>query len=241
MSAQPLTVRSATPPECRSCNTSVPVDEHFCPNCSRIQSLGRHGDYFAFFGLPRRLVIDAQDLDRRFRDLSRKFHPDFYYNASPAERLASLERSSYLNDAYRALKQPVSRIEHLLTIEGLPAGKSDDPSTSSGQAAGKVPPGLLEEVFALNEELDDIRDLRESGTDAATLAARLATARQPIEAKRDEHERALVEASEQWDRQADAPADARRATLESLRQLLLERNYITNLLGTIEREAAAHG
>jgi molecular chaperone HscB len=233
MSAQPLTIRSATPPECRSCNTSVPVDEHFCPNCSRIQSLGRHGDYFLFLGLPRKLVIDAQELDRRFRELSRKFHPDFYYNASPSERLASLERSSYLNDAYRALKQPVARIEHLLTIEGLPMGKSDD-------GTAKVPPGLLEEVFALNEELDEIRDLRESGTDAATLAARLATARQPIEAKRDEHERALVDASEQWDRQADAPAEARRAVLESLRQLLLERNYITNLLGTIEREAA-HG
>jgi molecular chaperone HscB len=234
MSAQPLTVRSATPPECRSCNTSVPVDEHFCPNCSRIQSLGRHGDYFAFLGLPRQLVLDAQDLDRRFRDLSRKFHPDFYYNATPAERLASLERSSYLNDAYRALKQPVSRIEHLLTIEGLPAGKSDE-------GTAKVPPGLLEEVFALNEEMDEIRSLRESGTDAATLTARLTTARKPIEAKRDEHERALVEASEQWDRQADAPADQRRATLETLRQLLLERNYITNLLGAIEREAAAHG
>jgi len=234
MSAQPLTVRSVTPPECRSCNTSVPVDEHFCPNCSRIQSLGRHGDYFAFLGLPRQLVLDAQDLDRRFRDLSRKFHPDFYYNATPAERLASLERSSYLNDAYRALKQPVSRIEHLLTIEGLPIGKSDD-------GTAKVPPGLLEEVFALNEEMDEIRSLRESGTDAATLTARLTTARKPIEAKRDEHERALVEASEQWDRQADAPADQRRATLETLRQLLLERNYITNLLGAIEREAAAHG
>jgi len=189
MSAQPLTVRPATPPECRNCNSSVPVDEHFCPNCSRIQSLGRHGDYFAFLGLPRTLVIDAQDLDRRFRELSRKFHPDFYYNASPAERLASLERSSYLNDAYRALKQPVSRIEHLLTIEGLPVGKSDE-------GAAKVPPGLLEEVFALNEELDEIRDLRESGADAATLAARLATARQPIEAKRDEHEHALTAASE---------------------------------------------
>jgi len=234
MSAQPLTVRPATPPECRSCNSSVPVDEHFCPNCSRIQSLGRHGDYFAFLGLPRRLVIDAQDLDRRFRDLSRKFHPDFYYNATPAERLAGLERSSYLNDAYRALKQPVSRIEHLLTIEGFPIGKSDE-------GAAKVPPGLLEEVFALNEELDEIRDLRESGADAATLAARLSTARKPIEAKRDEHERALNDASEQWDRQTSAPPDQRRATLETLRQLLLERNYITNLLGTIEREAAAHG
>jgi molecular chaperone HscB len=233
MSAQPLTVRSVTPPECRGCNSSVPVDEHFCPNCSRIQSLGRHGDYFAFLGLPRKLVIETQELDRRFRDLSRKFHPDFYYNASPAERLASLERSSYLNDAYRALKQPVSRIEHLLTIEGLPLGKDEG-------GAAKVPPGLLEEVFALNEELDEIRDLRESGADAATLAARLATARTPIEAKRDEHERALAAASEQWDRQGDAAADARRATLESLRRLLLERNYITTRLATIEREAA-HG
>ena len=234
MSAQPLTVRSLTPPECRNCNSSVPVDEHFCPNCSRIQGLGRHGDYFSFLGLPRRLVLDAQELDRRFRDLSRKFHPDFFYNATPAERLASLERSSYLNDAYRALKQPVSRIEHLLTIEGLPIGKSD-----AGEA--KVPPSLLEEVFALNEELDEIRERRESGADAAALATRLAAARRPIEAKRDEHERALADASEQWDRLVDAPPDQRRATLETLRQLLLERNYITNLLAAIEREAAAHG
>ena len=234
MSAQPLTVRPATPPECRNCNSSVPVDEHFCPNCSRIQSLGRHGDYFSFLGLPRKLVIDAQELDRSFRDLSRKFHPDFYYNATPAERLASLERSSYLNDAYRALKQPVSRIEHLLTIEGMPLGKSEE-------GAAKVPPGLLEEVFALNEELDEIRDRRESGADPATLAARLATARKPIEAKRDEHEQALTEASEQWDREADASAEQRKAILETLRRLLLERNYITNLLATIEREAAAHG
>ena len=234
MTAQPLTVRSLTPPECRNCNSSVPVDEHFCPNCSRILALGRHGDYFSFLGLPRALVIDSADLERRFRELSRKFHPDFYYNATPAERLASLERSSYLNDAYRALKQPVSRIEHLLTIEGLPLDKS-------GEGAAKVPPRLLEEVFALNEELDEIRELRESGSDTNALAARLATARQPIEARRDAHEHALLEASEQWDRLAEGPADERRAVLETLRQLLLERNYITNLLATIEREAAAHG
>jgi molecular chaperone HscB len=234
MSAQPLTVRPSEPPECRNCNSSVPVDEHFCPNCSRIQSLGRHGDYFAFLGLPRRLNVDAQELDRRFRDLSRKFHPDFFYNATPAERLASLERSSYLNDAYRALKQPISRIEHLLTIEGLPLGKSEE-------GTAKVPPSLLEEVFALNEELDEIREQREAGAAPEALAARLASARKPIEDKRDEHERALTEASARWDSQAEASPEERRATLEALRQLLLERNYITNLLGTIEREAVAHG
>jgi hypothetical protein len=50
-----------------------------------------------------------------------------------------------------------------------------------------------------------------------------------------------VEASEQWDRQTDAPADAAARDARVAAQLLLERNYITNLLGTIEREAAAHG
>ena len=71
-------------------------------------------------------MIDQAQLERRFRDLSRQFHPDYFYNAAPTERLASLERSSYLNDAYRALRNPISRIEHLLAIEGLPPAKSED-------------------------------------------------------------------------------------------------------------------
>ena len=223
--------------ECRNCGAGAPVDEHFCPQCSRILGLGRHGDYFSFFGLPRKLVIDANDLERRFRELSRKFHPDYFYNASSSERLASLERSSYLNDAYRALKNPVSRVEHLLAIEGLPSAKSEDPATGSGQA--KVPPSLLEEVFALNEELDEIRELRESGTDPDALRARLGKARAPIDARRDEHEQQLQELSARWDSDEHAAAPEKRATLDALRERLLERNYINNLLATIEREVAS--
>jgi molecular chaperone HscB len=224
--------------ECRSCGAGAPVDEHFCPQCSRILALGRHGDYFTFFGLPRRLVLDLQDLERRFRDLSRKFHPDYFYNAPPAERLASLERSSYLNDAYRALRNPITRIEHLLAIEGLPSPKSEDLSTGG---AGSVPPSLLEEVFALNEELDEIRDLRESGADPTELQARLDTARKPIDHRRDEHEHGLQELMARWDDTAGAPPSERRATLDALRERLLERNYINNLLATIDREVVAGG
>ena len=228
----PIPVRSDAALECRTCGAGAPVDEHFCPQCSRILALGRHGDYFAFFGLPRKLTIDVADLERRFRELSRKFHPDYYYNAPPAERLASLERSSYLNDAYRVLRNPASRIEHLLAVEGLPS-----PTSESGGA--KVPPGLLEEVFALNEELDEIRELRESGGDSAVLRARLESARGPIDRKREEHERQLQELAARWDAQADAAPQEKRATLDALRERLLERHYITNLLATIDREFAA--
>src|ERR671912_2464246 len=110
MTLKPIPLQSVSSLECRSCGAGAPVDEHFCPQCSRILALGRHGDYFSFFGLPRRLQLDGGDLERRFRELSRKFHPDYFYNATPSERLASLERSSFLNDAYLALRSPVARI-----------------------------------------------------------------------------------------------------------------------------------
>ena len=239
MAPDPIPARHFPTLECRNCGAGAPVDEHFCPQCSRILALGRHGDYFSFLGVPRRLTIDPAQLERRFRDLSRQFHPDYFYNASPSERLASLERSSYLNDAYRALRNPISRIEHLLAIEGLPPAKSEGSSAGSGQTVAKVPAGLLEEVFELNEQLDEIRESRESATDAAVLRDRLDSARKPIDLKREEHERKVELLSAQWDQQLDAgDAAAKRATLEALRERLLERNYINNLLATIDREAA---
>ena len=230
MTPDPIPAQPVTTLECRSCGAGAPVDEHFCPQCSRILSLGRHGDYFSFLGLPRRLVIDQTHLERRFRDLSRQFHPDYFYNAVPAERLASLERSSYLNDAYRVLRNPISRIEHLLAIEGLPPAKSED-------GTAKVPPGLLEEVFELNEQLDEIRESRESGGDPAGLRERLESARKPIDLKREEHEREVEGLSARWDQQAAASPAEKRATLDALRERLLERNYINNLLASIDREA----
>jgi molecular chaperone HscB len=218
---------------CRSCGGGAPIDAHFCPQCSKILAMGRHGDYFAFFGLPRRLKIDASDLEQRFRSLSRQFHPDYFYNAEPAERRASLERSSYLNDAYRTLRQPASRIEYLLRIEGLGPATPED-------ASRQVPPGLLEEVFMLNEELDEIRQLRANGAPSEQWRLRLERARQPIVEKQKEHELQLEALSSQWDATVDAKAAAaeRRAILMALRDRFLERNYISNLLATIERELA---
>ncbi len=220
------------------------MDVHFCPQCTKILSLGRPGDYFSFLGMPRKLNLDLGQLDRQFRALSRQFHPDYFYNAPLAERRASLERSSYLNDAYRTLKDPISRLEYLLEREGLAAG---GPHGAAGAAVGTtmpaqdVPADLLEEVFALNEELDEIRVMREQGH--AGWQDRLQRARRPIEQKRAGHEADLKALSNDWDAltNAGAPTDARRVALEALRKRVLERNYINNLLATIDREVASGG
>lgn len=219
---------------CRTCGGGAPVDVHFCPNCTKILTLGRQGDFFSFLDLPRKLNIDPTVLEQHFRTLSRQFHPDFFYNAAPAERRASLERSSYLNDAYRTLKQPVARAAYLLEIEGVLQRSEHD-------AAKKVPASLLEEVFELNEELDNVRELRAEGLSEDEWRARLAAAAAPIERKREEHETQLRELFEQWDALADDDAGGRTTVLHALRDRVLERNYITNLLATIEREATGHG
>ena len=221
----------ATLQACRECGAGAPLDAHFCPQCTKILPLQRQTDYFGFLGLPRKLNIAAADLEQRFRALSREFHPDYFYNATPAERRASLERSSYLNDAYRTLRNPATRVEYLLKLEGFaPAGPAE--------ASRQVPPALLEEVFALNEELDEIRDLRAGGATADVWRARLERARQPIEARRIEHEAQLEALAARWDAHADGPGtDAgRREVLGALRDRFLERNYISNLLAGIERE-----
>jgi molecular chaperone HscB len=219
---------------CGACARGVPIDAHFCPACSTILPLGRPGDYYAFLGLPRKLNVDMTELEQRFRTLSRQFHPDYFYNRPAADRRASLERSSYLNDAYRTLRQPSSRLEYLLKIEGLAAGGPQ-------QASKQVPPALLEEVFALNEELDEVRERRAAGEHEDLWKGRLERARAPIEAKRAEHEAEMTQLSAEWDALLDSagtptgPA-ARRALLERLRDRFLERNYINNLLAGIARE-----
>lgn len=217
--------RALTIQSCRHCGAGAPPQAHFCPQCDRILTLARHGDYFSFFGLPRKLTIDLADLERRFRSLSRQFHPDYYYNGTPTERLASLERASYLNDAYRVLKQPLDRVEYLLKVEGLPAADRH-------QDAREMEPGLLEEVFTLNEELDEINVLRQGGANEAAIRARAEQARRPIEARAEAQERRFQELAARWDAQVDAGAspDERRATLEALRALVQERSYIANLL-----------
>ncbi len=233
---------------CRNCGGGAPVDVHFCPQCSHILALTRHGDYFRFLGMPRRLNLDVVDLDERFRALSRQFHPDYYFNATPAERRASLERSSYLNNAYRTLRNPASRLEYLLGLEGFAArGPEAAARGDSGDAGGvrdappQPPPAdLLEEVFALNETLDEVRALRARAS-SDEWKARLERAREPIERKRASHEAELGRLSARWDELIDRGGDeaGRREILSALRERLLERRYIGNLLAGIERELHA--
>ena len=222
---------------CWSCGAPV-SGGHFCESCSRIQPPARGADYFALLGLPRKLLLDAADLERRFHQLSWKLHPDNFAGASEYERELSLERSSQLNDAYRALREPLGRVEYLLAQAGL---------RKEGQHKQQAPPELLEEVFELNESLDELRGARGSGGDPAEMASlkqRLQSARQNFQEKLGEVDRELERLSGEWDRAVDAAPDAasdadnpaQRRLMEMMNEALNRRSYIRNLVESVQRE-----
>jgi molecular chaperone HscB len=217
---------------CWSCNASVAAGAHFCAACGKIQPLPPGTDYFAFFGLPRKLQLDAAELEKRFHELSWKLHPDNFVRAGESERALSLERSSQLNDAFRTLREPVARVEHLLAIEG---------ARKEGTTKQQAPPELLEEVFELNESLDELRAARSAGGsdgELAALRAKLEAAGRSFEQKLREVDTALEAAFARWDAALDAAADAaaRRARIAELNEILNRRSYIRNLVRKVSEE-----
>jgi len=190
---------------------------------------GSTADYFTVFDLPRKLHIDLPQLERNFYRLSRKYHPDVYATKSPAEQQWSLDQTSLLNDAYRTLKNPVARTEHLLRLEGmvLEAGKSEDGTPKDS----RVPPDLLEEVFELNMQLEEMRMNRKMGEDDPQLRADLEKARIAFESQLAAVDSNLQEQWTAWDTALDAnPQDEKTKIKEEMVALLDRRRYIRNLV-----------
>jgi molecular chaperone HscB len=193
-------------------------------------------DYFGFFGLPRKLNIDTAKLEKEFYRLSRQLHPDLYVNRSAAEQERALEMSSQLNDAYRTLKDPVARTQYLLSLEGVQLEEQSKAATDRARATGEdkkqiVPPDLLEDVFELNMQL---QELRASGGQDPEAREQLATAKKNFEARLEALGAELRERWREWDAliEHEEPAESieRRRVRDAMVDLLNRRSYIRNLV-----------
>ena len=133
------------------------------------------------------IAVQAQPRHRdpgaRILRLSRHLHPDINAISSAQEQDWSLEQSSQLNDAYRTLKDPVTRTEYLLRLQGVRSRGAVDrrrPKKHGARAGAKkqvVPPDLLEQVFELNMQLEEARMNKKLGEPDRTLELELRTPR----------------------------------------------------------------
>jgi molecular chaperone HscB len=216
--------------KCWNCRAAV-AGTHFCAACGKIQPLPEGTNYFAFFGLSEKLSIDSAQLEAQFHKLSWKLHPDNFVRAGDFERDLSLNRSSELNDAYRTLREPISRVEYLLLRRGL---------RKEGTTKQQAPPELLEEVFELNESLDQLREARAEGADLAALREPLDAARKSFQEKLEEVDAELVRIGQEWDAAVDAAVDdaKKRDFLARMNEALNRRSYIRNLVASVQKELA---
>jgi molecular chaperone HscB len=208
---------------------------HFCQSCGKVQPPAPV-DYFAFFGFPRKLNLDTSELEKEFYALSRRLHPDVFGQANDMERSWSLEQSSMLNDAYRTLKDPIKRSEYLLRLEGIELEEQSKQATEKARATGElkkqvVPPDLLEEVFELNSQLEELRSQKKLGEDDPALLEEIGKAKLSLEEKHDALLNELRTGWNKWDNAADDATEAdRRKILGQMVDVLNRRNYIRNLL-----------
>jgi molecular chaperone HscB len=218
---------------------------HFCTSCGKLQP-PVPVDYFAFFGFPRKLNLDTAALEKDFYALSRKLHPDVFGQADDQERAWSLEQSSRLNDAYRALKDPIKRTEYLLKLEGVELEEQSKQATEKARATGElkkqvVPPDLLEEVFELNMHLEELRMRKKMGEDDPVLLEEIGAAKHSMEEKHDALLQELKTEWNQWDKIVEAASetsgreDGRRKVLDKMVDVLNRRNYIRNLVRDVNK------
>jgi len=193
-------------------------------------------DYFSFFNLPRKLTLDVVALEKQFYVLSRKLHPDRFAAKPVEEQEAALVQSSLLNDAYRTLRQPILRTQYLLTLEGVELEEQSKAATDAARASGEqkkqiVPPELLEEVFELNMQLQEMRAAKQMGEDEPELRRDLMTAKDGFDAKMVETQEELEGLWAVWDAGVDAGDEAAKARAKDAMVVLLnKRSYLRNLV-----------
>ena len=213
---------------CWHCQSEV-AGEYFCDRCVKVQPVSKELDYFTCLGFPRRLTIDQRQLEAKFYELSRAFHPDFYQNKSTAEQSISLGNSALLNTAYRTLRDPIERAEYLLDLE---AG-------SVKEIRNSPPDDLFEEILELQDTLNEYRATDHASETESTIRAKLQAERNMLEQRQRDMETALQQLFIQWDNlqdrgEATGQARAERSRiLKQMRENLSNRTYVKNIVSDL--------
>jgi molecular chaperone HscB len=130
--------------------------------------------HFDLFGLAPAYALETDALERSYREIQSRVHPDRFAHAGDAERRASLQWTTRVNEAYRILKDPVQRARHLLELHGV------DVAFETNTA---MPADFLMQQMELRESLEE-----------AKSPAALDEMRQSLHGQRTQLERQVGEA-----------------------------------------------
>jgi molecular chaperone HscB len=197
----------------------------FCGHCKKIQPIPSSVDYFEVLGLPHKLRIDPKDLEKRFHDLSRRLHPDFYQNRGDAEREISLRNAALVNNAYRTLRNPEARAEYLVRrIEG-----------GNEEVSIQPPADLFEEILELQETLEEYKSFSGEDVERERLREKLASARTGLNERSQKLFVRLEKAFDAWDGLAREDQEARERLLKEMKEALSHRAYLARVINDVNQ------
>ncbi|MCM2328447.1 MAG: Fe-S protein assembly co-chaperone HscB [Lysobacter sp.] len=111
-------------------------------------------NHFELFGLPVAYAVDTTVLERAYRDLQGRVHPDRFASASEAERRVAMQWATRANEAYRTLRNPIDRARYLLALKGFDTGEESNTS---------MPPDFLMQQMEWRESVEDGRARHDPG------------------------------------------------------------------------------
>ena len=169
-------------------------------------------NHFELFGLPERFRFDARVLERAYHALQSEVHPDRFATADDTARRLALQSSARVNEAYRALKDPVIRAQYLLSLHGIDALAETDTA---------LPLDFLEHQLERREAASDAVKAR----DVAAVEALLAAVRAEY-AELEARLAALLDTDAAW--------DASRMRVRELKFLAKLADDIDAMLGELD-------
>jgi molecular chaperone HscB len=223
-------------PFCKKPTGAEFLARHVCASCGKPQPLTSFGasedavkdrdTYFSALGTTEKFRQDGAELQKRFYEVSRALHPDRFTTADSETKRISLDRMSFLNEAYRTLKTPAALRDYILQLHGLKA---------EAGARGQVPMALAEGWFDLQDSLTE---------DPDQAAGKLLGFERELKDFRESTEKAIREGEDRYDQVVMNPGTAeeeRAKILKSIAQHVQELSYLNSLDRDVERIKARLG
>lgn len=170
-----------------------------------------HRNHFELFGLPPRFRLEPAQLEQAYRGIQSQVHPDRFVHASDAERRASMQSATHVNEAYRTLKNPLARARYLLALQRVDVGSENNTA---------MPAEFLQEQMQWRESVEDAADQSDA---LAALAQRLAGE--------------MAEHYAQLERRLDSEGDYAHAA-DSVRKLMFLERLREEIGDALERSDA---
>ena len=210
---------------CWNCKHKVDLVDK-CPSCHKILPMVEDVNYFSYLGLKKQLNLDLDELEHKFFELSKEYHPDYFSNGSEVEKEISIERASFLNTAYKVLKDPVLRAKYLLKLEW--GEVSEDMK--------KVPPEILMEVMELQEKIEELNS-EAAGAKKNELHVEMEEIKGELEQKMEGLNSELKNLFVKWDEllTVNSSIEVKQNILKEINKNLSIRAYLKTLISTINK------